>query len=69
MFGLGDIVAKAGVSKRMLVVDPDLTTGMVWCAWRGATRVFEARYHCSALVLLLRAPPPPDCAKRPPVRY
>lgn len=54
MFGLGDIVAKAGSGRRMMVVDTGL--GVVTCAWKLASgRVEEKVYRASALVLIRSA--------------
>lgn len=54
MFGLGDIVSRAGSSRRLLVVD--IEGSIVWVAWRVDGLPRETQIHGSALVLVQKAP-------------
>lgn len=62
MFGLGDIVSRAGSSRRLLVVD--IEGAIVWVAWHVDGRPRETQIHRSALVLVQQAPNTRD-DKRP----
>ena len=57
-FLIGDVVAQAGRSREMLVLDAEEGSATVIVGFMpaGGTRAYEARYRRSVLVLLKRAP-------------
>lgn len=53
---IGDVVAQAGRSRSMLVLDTEPGSSTVICGFMptGGTRAYEARYRRSLLVLISR---------------
>lgn len=54
MIGMGDIVAVAGRSREMLVVEIEDDDGFLRVAWNVAGRAVEHQYHKTFLVLIRR---------------